>query len=169
VGVAASRVFHLKRGYIYTLDGRACFVFGGARSLDRHMRTPGKSWWRREIPSEEEFRRGLDTLERAGWRADWILTHTAPERILQATNLAKYLAGDPVSAYLEEIRKGTGYETWFCGHLHRNAYFPQERLHVLRENIIDGRTGEIVSAERNRPPMKDRLRAFRGRLPLDGD
>ena len=169
VGVAAPGVFHLKRGYVYTLEGKTCFVFGGARSLDRHGRTAGKSWWRREIPSEEEYRRGLDSLESAGWAVDWILTHTAPEGILKATNLAKYLAGDPVSLYLEEIRKETDYKRWFCGHLHRNAYFPGERVHVLRENILEGGTGNVVSVERNRPPLKERLRTFRSRLPQQGD
>jgi len=100
---------------------------------------------------------------------DWILTHTAPEGILRDTSLAKYLAGDPVSLYLEEIRKETDYGRWFCGHLHRNAYFPGERVHVLRENILDGGTGDIVSVERNLPPLKERLRTFRSRLPQQGD
>lgn len=54
-GIAAPHVFHLKRGYVYSIGGRKCFAFGGAKSLDRDGRTAGKSWWRREIPSEEEY------------------------------------------------------------------------------------------------------------------
>lgn len=169
VAVAAPHVFHLKRGYVYTLGVKKCFVFGGARSLDRRERTPGRSWWRREIPSEEEYRRGLDSLEEVDWRVDWILTHTAPDGVLRRTHIGKYLDGDPVSVYLEEIRKGTEYERWFCGHLHRNHWFPEERLQILRENIIDGSTGEVLSVIRNGPSFMERLRAFRGKIPLDGD
>lgn len=169
VGVAAPKVFHLKRGYIYTIGGKKCFVLGGARSLDRKERTPGRSWWRREIPSEEEYRRGLDSLEGAHWQVDWVLTHTAPDGVLRRTHIGKYLDGDPVSVYLEEIRKGIEYDRWFCGHLHRNQWFPEERLQVLRENIVDGETGQILSVARNGPSMRERLRTFRGRIALDGD
>lgn len=169
VGIAASHVFHLKRGYVYTLSGKKCFVLGGARSLDRKGRVLGRSWWREEIPSEEEFRRGLDFLEEKRWTVDWILTHTAPNHILEEMSLYKYLAGDPVSAYLDEIHREVRYDKWFCGHLHQNRFFPEDKLYVLKENIVNGETEEIVSVERNHPSPRERLRAFRGGIPLEGD
>ena len=169
VGVVSPHVLHLRRGYVYTIGGKRCFVFGGARSVDKKSRTPGRSWWPAEIPSAEEYRRGLDSLEASGWSVDWILTHTAPNHILQALDLYKYLAGDPVSAYLDEIHREIAYEKWFCGHLHRNRRFPNDRIHVLRENIVNGDTEEIVSVERDRPPLRERIRAFARLRPLEGD
>ena len=169
VGVVSAHVFHLRRGYIYTLQNKHCFVFGGARSVDRKGRRSGESWWRQEIPSEEEFRRGLDVLEEADWKVDWILTHTAPNHILKKTNLLKYLAGDPVSAYLDELCREVGYDRWFCGHLHLNRYFPEDRLHVLRENILNGETEKVVSKKRNSPSLRRLLRSIGAKKPLDGD
>ena len=168
-GIVSSHVFHLKRGYVYTLQNRQCFVFGGARSVDRKRRRAGVSWWREEIPTEEEFRRGLDSLEAADWKVDWILTHTAPNNILEKTNLLKYLADDPVSAYLDEIIREVRYGRWFCGHLHLNRYFPEDRLHVLRENILNGETEEAVSKKRNGLSFRRLLRSTRAKKPLDGD
>lgn len=169
VGVVSPHVFHLRRGYIYTLQNRRCFVFGGARSIDRKRRISGQSWWREEIPSEEEFRRGLDVLEEADWKVDWILTHTAPNHILEKTNLLKYLADDPVSVYLDEICREVEYDRWFCGHLHLNRYFSEDRLHILRENILNGETEEVVSKKRNGPTLRTRLRSIWAKKPLDGD
>ncbi len=169
VGVVLPSVLHLRRGYVYTLQGRKCFVFGGARSVDRKGRRSGVSWWREEIPSEEEFRRGLDSLEEEDWKVDWILTHTAPNHILEKTNLLKYLADDPVSAYLDEIYREVEYDRWFCGHLHLNRWFPEDRLHVLRENILNGETEEVVSKKRNSPSLRRLLRSGNAKKPLDGD
>ncbi len=168
-GVAAPHVFHLKRGYVYSIGGRKCFVFGGAKSLDRNGRTAGKSWWRREIPSEEEYRRGLDSLEKEDWSVDWVLTHTAPNAILRKTNLYKYLEGDPVSAYLDEIQRETRYEKWFCGHIHRNRFFQEDRFFVLKENIINGETGETVSLRHDRPSFREYIRRCQAGKPLEGD
>lgn len=169
VGVVSPHVLHLRRGYVYTLAGKRCFVFGGARSVDRKGRTRGRSWWPEEIPSAEEYRRGLDSLEASEWSVDWILTHTAPNHILQALDLHKYLHGDPVSAYLDEIYKEVSYQKWFCGHLHRNSRFAKDRIHVLRENIVNGDTEETVSVERDRPPLRERIRAITRLRPLEGD
>lgn len=169
VGVVSPHIFHLRRGYVYTLQNRRSFVFGGARSVDRKGRRSGVSWWRQEIPSEEEFRRGLDSLEEADWKVDWILTHTAPDSILEKTHLLKYLAGDPVSAYLDEILREVEYDRWFCGHLHLNRFFPGDRLHVLRENIMNGETEEVVSKKRNTPSLRSLLRSAAAKRPREGD
>src|ERR1700690_1788246 len=48
-------VWWLRRGEVYTINECKCFPFGGALSIDKHWRTPGKSWWPQEIPSEAEF------------------------------------------------------------------------------------------------------------------
>lgn len=35
---------------MYDIEGKRIFVFGGAYSIDKAMRTPGKSWWPDEMP-----------------------------------------------------------------------------------------------------------------------
>src|SRR4030043_62088 len=48
VGIVTENVFYLKRGEVYTIDGKKFFTFGGGPSIDRHLRVPGVSWWEEE-------------------------------------------------------------------------------------------------------------------------
>lgn len=169
VGVVSPRVLHLKRGYVYTLQGKRCFVLGGAASVDRAWRIPGRSWWREEIPSLEEFARGRAALERAGWSVDWILTHTAPNAVLQAMDLDKYLSGDPVSDYLDELCARATYNRWYCGHLHRDRVFDDGRFVVVGEGIVEGESGTFLVSDRGRPGLRERLREMGARRPREGD
>ena len=43
-------IYHLMRGQVYEIAGKRIFTFGGASSIDKHLRTDGVSWWK-----EEEF------------------------------------------------------------------------------------------------------------------
>lgn len=75
-------IFILQRGKIYTIDGKRYFTIGGAESIDKSMRTEGRSWWKQEIPSHEEFDRGLQALEDCFYDVDYVLTHTMPKRLI---------------------------------------------------------------------------------------
>ncbi|MFD2329464.1 metallophosphoesterase [Cohnella sp. GCM10020058] len=48
-------VMHLMRGQVFNIDGLGFFTFGGAFSHDKEDRIEGKSWWRREMPSQAEY------------------------------------------------------------------------------------------------------------------
>lgn len=169
VGVVSPHVVHLKRGYIYTLEGRRCFVFGGATSVDKEARVAGRSWWREEIPSREEFDRGRTSLDAAGWSVDWVLTHTAPNHVVRELNLGKYFHGDPVSDYLDEIHEKVSYERWFCGHLHRDRVFEDGRLVVLGEGIADGETGTVIPGRGGGLSTREAMRRLLAKLPREGD
>lgn len=139
-------VLHLMRGEIYRLEGKSFFVFGGARSHDiqdgifeeddpmlrhlRHMRAMGYreyqdkqyrinhvSWWEQEMPTEEEMQNGLRSLDAAGWKVDYILTHCMPTSLHMNISPGKFEA-DPLTDYLEIIRTRCDYQYWFCGHYH---------------------------------------------------
>jgi hypothetical protein len=125
VGVIAPNVFHLRRGYVYRIAGKSVFVFGGAESVDRALRTPGLSWWAREILSFEEAERGFDTLEEVDWKVDYVWTHAAPERALRklfGRDTPPLVGGrrvrDPVSWYLNEIAGKLEFSLWRFGHYH---------------------------------------------------
>ncbi|NCB25772.1 MAG: metallophosphatase family protein [Bacteroidia bacterium] len=126
VGVIAPDVYHLRRGYVYTIAGKRVFVFGGGESIDKAGRTPGISWWPREQPSYIETGRGLESLDRAGWKVDYVWTHAAPRRALQHLMENHYALAhfqrekieDPVSRYLDEIAGRLEFSLWCFGHYH---------------------------------------------------
>ena len=71
-------IYHLIRGEAYNIDGKSIFVFGGAESHDKKWRTEGKNWWKEELPSSQEYKNALITLEKYDHTFDLILTHSAP-------------------------------------------------------------------------------------------
>ena len=77
-------VLHLMRGQIFELESYRFFTMGGAKSHDTNHRINHISWWRQELPSDEEYIEALQNLERYNWQVDYIITHCAPTSIALA-------------------------------------------------------------------------------------
>lgn len=150
-------VLMLMRGEMYEIEGRRVFAFGGASSHDvqdgildmadpgwkekaknlkrrkkYYYRVKGLSWWEEELPSEEEMRHGIETLEKYHWFADYVVTHCAPTSV-QA--LAGPFQSDILTDYLEEIRQKLDYTRWFFGHYHDNRQVTKKDI-LLYEQIV---------------------------------
>lgn len=154
-------VLHLKRGYIFNIDGRKCFAFGGAKSHDiqdgilevgddrikkwrkdytRMFRINHVSWWKEEEPSKEEMDLGIKTLEENNWNVDFVFTHDCPTSDLFQLYHFLDKSGLPVESYeltnyLEEIKVKLNYKKWFFGHHHDNRAIDDKDL-LLYEQII---------------------------------
>lgn len=113
-------VLHLIRGQVFTIDGLKFFTFGGASSVDRIYRTPGLSWWPEEMPSFQEYNTGLTNLKDHNNTVDYVLTHTAPSKILKVLekDSPHTFADDALTIYLENIRNVCSFKSWFFGHFH---------------------------------------------------
>ncbi len=66
-------IVHLPRGYRWEWWGKTWLAMGGAHSVDRPHRTPGKSWWEGEHITEEQIARAF-----VGGSADVMITHDCP-------------------------------------------------------------------------------------------
>lgn len=71
--VPGQGLLHLPRGTRFALGGLTFACVGGACSIDRDGRTPGKSWWPSECLTASELRRIV-----ADGPADVLLSHDAP-------------------------------------------------------------------------------------------
>ena len=72
----APNVIYQERGSTYEDEDGTRFLFcGGAPSIDREFRTDGRSWWKEEIISEDEFQCCMD----APGPFHIIVTHDAPD------------------------------------------------------------------------------------------
>lgn len=67
------RIKWLPRGHRWEDDGISFVSLGGAPSIDRDYRSPGKSWWPEEVITEEDVERTV-----AGGYADIMITHDSP-------------------------------------------------------------------------------------------
>ena len=152
-------VIHLKRGQVFEIENKKFFTFGGASSHDisagilepddpdfkkkqRKLnknpyalyRVNHRTWWERELPSEEEMQNGFDNLEKHNWKIDYIVTHTPPASIITLLGQGLY-EQDKLTEYLEEIKCQSEYNYWFAGHMHLDKAISKKDI-LLYEQII---------------------------------
>lgn len=141
-------IHHLCRGEIFTFNNQTFFTFGGARSVDKARRKEGVSWWPQEIPNREEMEHGILTLEKYNFNVDFILTHCAPNTIVDL--LYPYeKQRDDISNYLEKnIWQDVNFKKWFCGHYHIDRSYNNQKFNIIYKDVLeimpDGRW-EIVA------------------------
>ena len=127
-------VLHLMRGQIFELESYRFFTMGGAKSHDTNHRINHISWWRQELPSDEEYSEALQNLERYNWQVDYIITHCCPSSI-QDTFSGGLFQRDALTAFLEEVRERCRFQYWFFGHYHENMVVEKEFV-MLYNQII---------------------------------
>ena len=152
-----SSVFHLMRGEVFELCGKKLFAFGGAASHDiqdgildgsnpqwrklakqltmadkYNYRVEGVSWWKEELPDEEEMERGLQNLKRCGNKVDYIVSHSPSGRMLSDLGISE---ANRLTEYLDKLQDTVTYKHWFAGHVHKNCVLADERNIVLYNKI----------------------------------
>lgn len=131
----APDVIHLMRGYTYNIENKLFWVFGGGLSIDKMWRQEGISWWREEMPSLEEYDRGMEQLQGADFQVDYILTHTAP-RTIAVKLVDKLLPGEEeLQYYLQKVSMMTTFREWYFGHWHMDKTI-EEKYHALMEEVV---------------------------------
>ena len=151
-------IIHLMRGQIYNIENKSFFVFGGARShdisagilsiddpdftkkrkkLDRELalyRVDHESWWKEEMPSDEEKEEGLENLRKADFTVDYIISHCAPSSVQDIISGGMF-QHDDLTDYLDTIKEKCTFEKWFFGHYHDNINVSDKEI-LLYEQII---------------------------------
>ena len=151
-------MIHLLRGQIYDIQGKTFFTMGGASSHDiqdgilepddplfkkkcRRLDARGamyrvnhRSWWKEELPSEEEYQTARSNLDRAGWAVDYIISHCCPISVQDELSGGFYRA-DGLTDFLEEVAHRCRFKYHFFGHYHTNQVI-REKYVLLYEQII---------------------------------
>lgn len=151
-------VIHLMRGQVFTLEGKKIFTFGGASSHDidggilepdapdyrkkkkeldkgwKPYRINHLSWWKEEVPSQEEMEEGWKNLKMNDYSVDYIVTHCCSSSTQALLSQGVYKT-DVLTDYLEEIKQQVNFKKWFFGHYHDNKNVNAEEI-LLYEQII---------------------------------
>lgn len=130
----SGNLLYLERGEVFELDGLRIFVMGGGSSRDLDVRIEGESWWRDEMPCDEEFARAEKNLERVGWQVDYILTHEPPADIEQFLS-GKQPGFTPLGDFLNALPSRCSFSGWFFASLHRDKVIPPRHTAVFRQLI----------------------------------
>lgn len=112
----SDKIYHLMRGQIYNINSKKIFTFGGASSHDKDSRKEGKSWWSRELPSENEINIAIKNLTKANWEVDIVITHCAPSSIQRLINPS--YDENILTDFLDNVKEKLIFEKWYFGHYH---------------------------------------------------
>ena len=132
----AENIIHLMRGEVYTIEGKTFFTFGGAASTDKEWRTEGYTWWRGEEASQSETDHALQSLEKVGYKVDYIITHTMPLKVIgEIPDFMFRLNMCSTARFLNEVLERVQYDKWFCGHFHVDMEIARHRMYVLYDTV----------------------------------
>lgn len=110
-------IVRLKRGHIFTVEGKTFFVMGGCKSSAKWKEMG--LWFDGEEPTEEELLLGYESLRSHDNRVDYILTHKyQPE----ATG------DDPMTleGLWNYINRSVTFRHWYAGHWHRPIIYDEK-------------------------------------------
>ena len=136
-------IYHLMRGEVFDFAGKKFWCFGGASSHDiqdgildrgdfvsdedflaeierwyrddKWFRINHVSWWKQELPTNEEMEHGLRTLEANNFEVDYIISHCCPQEVASAMG---YRGSDILTQYFNTVASDTKFTQWHFGHYH---------------------------------------------------
>ena len=146
-------VWLLPRPARLTVGGRRVLSVGGATSVDRETRIPGKNWWRSEEITDEQVDQAI-----AWGDADLLITHESPETVTPAVRhiLEKPAPWIPQSALrdsaagrarLERVLRSTRPRLTAHGHYHSHDYRTLEDGSQIVSLGCNGQPGNAVQLD----------------------
>ena len=130
-------LIHLIRGNVYTINNQRFFVFGGGVSADKARRREGHDYWRKELPSPEEYDTAWENLIRYDLCVDYILCHTAPtDAVYTLRGSLKHPDEEPLNNFLLKVRRSVDYKQLLFGHFHRDIELPYRQTAVFRHPAV---------------------------------
>lgn len=131
----ADNIYHLMRGQRFVIENKRFFTMGGAYSVDKAMRVEGKSWWKQELPNNEEYKIAESTLTSCGYKVDYVLTHTVPQSVIHYLGLVPDQHDAELTGYFEWLYSELTFEKWFAGHFHVNQLV-RDNVQVLLDEVV---------------------------------
>lgn len=129
----ARNVFHLCRGNIFEIDGVKIFAMGGASSHDKTYRKENVSWWKEELPSNDEYNFALKTLDENRWGVDLVISHCASDSVQFL--VSEYYEHNKLTNFFESIKSTLLYDKWYFGHYHIDKYITPNDIAVYNKII----------------------------------
>lgn len=156
---AYPNILFAKDGEIYDFDGKKAVAIGGAYSVDKEYRLlvgVGHPWFADEQPSAEIRQYVEKKLEAAGWKVDYVLSHTCPRRYEPVDLFLPFIDQSKVDKttenWLDSIAQKLRYERWYFGHYHENREYADATM--LYEEIQEiGKSGFLQRI--GRPKYKE--------------
>lgn len=114
------RLYSFMQGEMYEFDGKRFFNFGKADSHDKPFRVPYESWWPEEMPSNEEYAHGIETMKVYDYKCDFIISHCAPDKIVDKISGRSYTHDKLTNFLQKKVAEEMHFGHWYFGHYHKD-------------------------------------------------
>lgn len=138
-------LYYLTRGQIFTIENKTFFTFGGGESSEKQFRIDAGTWWDCELPNLDEMKEAVENLNHAGMKADYIITHEPPPRLLYDSMTAKE-STNQLGAFFQQIIRQVQFDKWFFGAIHTDRKITAKYFAVFND---------VLPVE---PPQRKRFR-----------
>lgn len=128
----SGKLKHLSRGSVFSIEGKKLFVFGGGESSDMDVREEGVTWWKNELPTEEEVAAAKQVLKENGNCVDYVLSHDAPARVHSFIDMDSNHTNWLI-AFFDELCNTLTYTKWYFGSLHQDKSYTHYHTGVYKE------------------------------------
>lgn len=143
--ILGDKVIHLMRGQVFNIEGKKIFTFGGGLSIDTQggildrkdpdfrrkeieallsglpYRILNESWWKEEMPTEEEKQEAVNNLSKHNNTVDYVITHAVGTQLYGRLALElgiRNMITDSLSEWLMGMDKVVKCDKWYFGHYH---------------------------------------------------
>lgn len=141
----------------WTWDGKTFKAVGGAVSIDRYARVPGRSWWVQEQLTDSELALAIDLGP-----VDYLLTHDCPTNAPFGNRLKPDLDSVNHRQKMNQVGRASKAKVWIHGHMHSwydywfedtkvyglecndNAMWPPYGKDIKNMVILDTDTGKVT-------------------------
>lgn len=141
-------IYHLMRGYVFKLEGKKFFTFGGAKShdvkdgildpkhygslsaltidynfrkyfLNQQLRINHYSWWKDELPTKVEMDRGIKNLQKEDFKVDYVISHCLPKSVISSM----FDEDNKLTDYFDSLilKYNLKFKKWYAGHYHKDC------------------------------------------------
>lgn len=114
-------IVRLKRGHVFTIEGKTFFVMGGCRSSAKWK--PMGLWFEGEEPSPEEIATAYENLRAHGNRVDFVLTHKYHPDMHSDNPMTLEGLKDYIDGQVE-------FSQWYAGHWHKEIHYDEKHTIV---------------------------------------
>lgn len=124
-------IYLLKRGEIYTIDGKTVLALGGGEDphpIDNDIKESPS------LPTDEELQKAVDNLTEYGRQVDIIITHEAPASVKKLID--RDTRSNELNVFLDTVLHNTNYGKWFFGSLHTDRQISQN-MHCVFQEVIE--------------------------------
>lgn len=156
-----SSVIHLMRGQVYEIAEKRIYTMGGASSHDisggileaddpdfrikkarlearqAHYRVNHHSWWKEELPSDEEYQESEKNLDASGRKVDIIISHCCPSSVTDLLSDGTH-QHDQLTDYFDLLKSNCDFDLWFFGHYHKDMVIDDKYILLYKSMLQVG-------------------------------